>query len=99
MFQEYTLPMNPLVDIKPGDAITFTVRAFGFDDGEDIWDFGDGSPEVCTQSGKNREPHAPDGYTFIKHAYAKPGHYLVHVYRENTDGKQGHAHLHVIVGE
>jgi len=90
---------EPTLGIKPGDSITFTVRAFGFDGGEEVWDFGDGSPEVHTQSGRSTNPHAPDGYTFIEHAYEKSGHYIVHTYRENSDGKQGHAHLHVTVGE
>ena len=69
------------------------------DGGEEVWDFGDGSPEVHTQSGKSTDPHASDGYTFIEHAYDKPGQYIVHTYRENTDGKQSHAHLYVTVGE
>lgn len=88
---------EPSLGIRPGDAITFTVRAFGFGGGEEVWDFGDGSSEVRTQSGKNTDPHAPDGYTLIEHAYAKPGRYLVHVYRKATDGKIGHSHLHVVV--
>ncbi|HDP34630.1 MAG TPA: hypothetical protein ENN29_05915 [Candidatus Hydrogenedentes bacterium] len=88
---------EPTLNIRPGDVITFSVRAFGFEGGEELWDFGDGSPEQRTQSSRDKHPHAPDGYAFIEHAYAAPGHYIVRVYREETNSIPAYAHLHVEV--
>ncbi len=90
---------EPTLNLRAGDPVTFSVRAFRFGDGEETWDFDDGSPTQRTRSGINKDPHAPDGYAFIEHRYAAPGSYIVSVYREDTDGTPAHAHLHVVVEE
>lgn len=92
------LAFAPSLNLKPGDAVTFSVRAFGFDGGEEHWDFGDGSPGIRTQSGQNKDPHAPNGYTFLEHAYENAGEYIVTVHRENTKDIPAFAHLQVQVG-
>ena len=43
----------PTFGIKPGDPVTFKVRTFRTTDGEETWDFGDGSPPVEVQSDGN----------------------------------------------
>jgi len=89
----------PTFDIKPGDELTFKVRAFRTTHGRETWDFGDGTPAVTVQSDGNANVHDPNGYAVTKHAYAKPGHYLATVRRTNERGEQAITHLHVHVDE
>ena len=46
----------PTFGIQPGDEVTFKVRTFGTTDGEETWDFGDGSPTVHDQVRRQRRP-------------------------------------------
>jgi hypothetical protein len=87
----------PTFDIRPGDPVTFQVRASRITEGDEVWDFGDGSPPVRTRSDGNLKPLAPDGYATVVHRYAQPGHYLIHVSRQDDSGAIAHAHLHVRV--
>ena len=89
----------PTFGIKPGDEVTFKVRTFriGSDDGEETWDFGDGSPEVTVKSDGNAIALAPDGYAFTTHRFGKPGHYLVSVRRTNLRDETATARLQVRV--
>ena len=87
----------PTFAIRPGEPVTFQVRAFGTTEGEEIWDFGDGSPAVRTGSDGNVDPLAPDGYARVVHRYEQPGHYLVHIHRTTDGGITAHARLHVRV--
>jgi murein DD-endopeptidase MepM/ murein hydrolase activator NlpD len=87
----------PTFDIRPGDPVTFQVRASRITEGDEVWDFGDGSPPVRTRSDGNLKPLAPDGYATVVHRYAQPGHYLIHVSRQDDSGATAHAHLHVRV--
>ena len=87
----------PTFDLKPGQPITFKVRAFNNTHGEEIWNFGDGSPEVKTKSDGNINQRAKDGYAITTHAYSKPGDYLVHVRRPNEKGHHSEDRLHVRV--
>src|SRR5262245_48918125 len=43
----------PTTGIKPGDAVKFLVRTFRTTDGEETWDFGDGSPPETAHSDGN----------------------------------------------
>ena len=63
----------PTMGIKPGQSIKFLVRTFRTTDGEETWDFGDGSPKVTVHSDGNVAIHAKDGYAITTHAYEKPG--------------------------
>ncbi|MBM3786644.1 MAG: hypothetical protein FJW30_19975 [Acidobacteria bacterium] len=81
---------TPGLDVKAGQAITFLVRTFGKTNGEETWDFGDGSARRTTQSDGNSVQLAPDGYARIQHSYTKPGDYLVTV-------RNGHATTHLWV--
>ena len=53
---EKTIPVlqpafHPTLNIKPGDPITFPVRTFmDTDFGNEVWNFGDGSPQVKVKS-------------------------------------------------
>lgn len=89
----------PTFGIKPGDPVTFKVRAFRTTDGEETWDFGDGSSAVQVKSDGNVEMHAKDGYAITTHRYAEPGDYLVRVSRTDRHGHTGIGHLHVHVGD
>lgn len=88
----------PTSGIKPGDELTFKVRAFRTTHGYETWDFGDGSPEVAVRSDGNAEVHSPQGYAVAKHRYREPGDYLASVRRTNERGQQAITHLHIHVG-
>ncbi len=79
----------PTSDIHPGDPITFKVRTFGTTDGEETWDFGDGTPTVQVRSDGNVEKLARDGYAIVTHSFTRPGDYLPHVERHRSERPQG----------
>lgn len=89
---------HPTTGIRPGDRVTFKVRAFGTTHGEETWDFGDGSAPVTTKSDGNVEQLAPDGYAVTGHVYEEPGDYLVHVWRKDEHGVLAEDRLFVRVG-
>lgn len=89
----------PTTGIKPSDPITFKVRTFRTTDGEETWDFGDGTPPITCRSDGTVKPLAKDGYAIVTHQFAKPGHYLVRVERANRQGAKAIARLHVVVDE
>jgi murein DD-endopeptidase MepM/ murein hydrolase activator NlpD len=88
----------PTFGIKPGDPVTFLVRTFRTTDGQETWDFGDGSPKVNVQSDGNVVPLAKDGYARTVHRFDKAGHYVVRVERTNRLGYTAIGHLQVRVG-
>ncbi len=87
----------PTEGIKPGDSIKFLVRTFNTTDGEETWDFGDGSPKVVAHSDGNVAIHAKDGYAITTHKYEKPGVYLVSVERTDRRGLTATGRLKVVV--
>jgi hypothetical protein len=87
----------PTQGIKPRDALTFKVRTFRTTDGDEVWNFGDGSPLVKVKSDGNVKPLARDGYAVTTHRFARPGQYLVSVQRTNAAGLTATARLHVHV--
>jgi hypothetical protein len=89
----------PTFGIQPGDVVTFKARAFGTTHGKEVWNFGDGTRPVESQSDGNVKALAKDGYAIVTHRYEKPGHYLVRVERTNEHGQPAIAHVHVRVGE
>src|SRR5207253_2916740 len=80
------------VGIRPGDPVQFRVRTSRTTDGNETWDFGDGSPKVQVQSDGNVVPLAKDGYARTVHRFTKAGHYLVRVERTNRHGHAAIAH-------
>ncbi len=88
----------PTFGIEPGDEVTFKARTFATTDGEELWNFGDGSPAVTSKSDGNANVHDPDGYAVVTHRFAKPGHYLVRVERTNRHGHRAVGRLQVRVG-
>jgi hypothetical protein len=89
----------PTFGLKPGDEVTFKVRTFATTDGEETWDFGDGSPAARTRSDGNVKQLAKDGYAVIAHRYARPGHYLVRAERTDRLGHRAVGYVQVRVGE
>jgi murein DD-endopeptidase MepM/ murein hydrolase activator NlpD len=87
----------PTQGIKPGDMIKFLVRTFGTTDGEETWDFGDGSPKVIVHSDGNVAIHAKDGYAITTHKYDKPGVYLARVERTNRHGFTAIGRLKIVI--
>ncbi|MGO8747765.1 MAG: PKD domain-containing protein [Thermoguttaceae bacterium] len=87
----------PTFGVTPGEEVTFKVRTFATTDGEETWDFGDGSPAAKTRSDGNVKMLAKDGYAVVKHRYDRPGDYLVAVQRTNGRGETATARLHVRV--
>jgi len=88
----------PTLNIKPGDQVTFLVRTFGSKTGDEIWDFGDGSPKVTVNSGVvERKTQNQGKYATTTHSFEKPGNYVVRVERTNEFGFMATGHLHVIV--
>lgn len=90
---------SPTEGIKSGDTIKFLVRTFRTTDGEETWDFGDGTPPVTVHSDGNVVQLAKDGYAPTVHRYAKPGLYLARVQRTNRRGETATARLKILVGE
>ncbi len=90
---------HPTFDIRPGAEVTFKVRTFATTDGEETWDFGDGSPAATTRSDGNVVKLAKDGYAILKHTFAKPGRYTVCVQRTDHLGRTAFGHVQVVVGE
>jgi murein DD-endopeptidase MepM/ murein hydrolase activator NlpD len=89
----------PTFGLKPGDEVTFKVRTFLTTDGEETWDFGDGSPPAKTRSDGNVDHNAKDGYAVLTHRYAKAGHYLVSAERTDRFGQRTTARVQVRIGE
>jgi hypothetical protein len=89
----------PTFDIRPGQEVTFKARTFGTTDGEETWDFGDGSPTAKTRSDGNVVPLAKDGYAVLPHRFQKPGQYLVRVQRTDRQGRTAVGHVRVEVTE
>ncbi|QDU47830.1 PKD domain-containing protein [Gimesia panareensis] len=87
----------PSLKNKVGEPITFKVRSFGNTYGNEVWDFGDGSPTVSVKSDGNVKPLNEDGYAITEHTYQKPGDYLVKVERRREDGVKAETRLHVRV--
>jgi hypothetical protein len=87
----------PSLDIKPGDPVTFKVRSFRTTDGEEKWDFGDGSAPVTVKSDGCVKALAKDGFAITRHRFEKPGDYLVRVERANKLGHKAMANLYVRV--
>ena len=79
---------------SPSRSARFTWRP---DEGEEEWDFGDGTPAVRVRSDGNAQALAPDGYAITTHRYRDAGHYLVKVSRANRRGETATAHLNVVV--
>ena len=77
--------------------MTFLVRTFRTTEGEETWDFGDGSPAAKTQSDGGGGNHATDGYAAVTHRFERAGHYLVRVERTSDAGLTAIGHLHVTV--
>jgi PKD domain/Peptidase family M23 len=88
---------SPTMGIRPGDAVTFKVRTFRTTDGEEAWDFGDGSPTVKVKSDGNVNSLAKDGFAITEHRYAKAGDYIVRVERADARGAKAITHLLVQV--
>jgi len=89
----------PTFGIGSGDEVTFKVRTFATTDGQEIWDFGDGTPPVTTKSDGNVAKLAKDGYASVKHRYERAGHYLVCVERTDRNGQKATCRLQVRVGK
>jgi hypothetical protein len=85
----------PTLGIKAGDPVTFKVRSYRTTDGEESWDFGDGTPAVKVKSDGNAVRLAPDGYAETVHRFEKPGVYIVSVERSNKEGVKAIGHLKV----
>jgi hypothetical protein len=79
----------PTLGIHPDDEVTFLVRSFRFQpaQGDEIWDFGDGSPCVRTQSDGAVDSRNKNGYAITKHRFEKPGDYVVTVRRSDDSGQ------------
>jgi murein DD-endopeptidase MepM/ murein hydrolase activator NlpD len=88
----------PSLSIRAGDPVTFKVRTFRTQEGQETWDFGDGTPPVNVKSDGNANIHNPDGFAVIEHRFAKPGDYIVSVKRANARGFTATARLWVRVG-
>jgi dienelactone hydrolase len=87
----------PTEGIRSGQPVTFKVRTFRSTDGQETWDFGDGSPPVEVRSDGNVNKLAKDGYAVTEHRFEKPGVYLVRVARTDRRGATATARLAVTV--
>ena len=88
---------HPTFNIQAGQELTFKGRFFNIDEGEDRWDFGDGSPVQVTHS--NPDGFSAEGYVELKHTYDQPGHYFVTFSRTINDGTTSTSHLSIFVND
>ncbi len=98
----YSAARYPARDVMVGDEVTFLVRVRATNqlkpvEGEDVWNFGDGSPEVKVRSNVDPAKHAANGYAETKHRFDRPGDYLVSVRRETAENHPIVNRLHVRV--
>ena len=91
------LAYAPTLGLRPGQEITFKVRSFGTTAGEEAIDFGDGTPPARAKSDGCVEALARDGYAVLKHAFARPGQYIVTARRTNERGQEGVTRVLVVV--
>jgi murein DD-endopeptidase MepM/ murein hydrolase activator NlpD len=89
----------PTFAIHVGDPVTFKVRTFRAEIGNETWNFGDGSEPVQVRSDGNAKPHDSKGYAETVHCFARAGHYIVRVEGTGRGGMRATAHLQVRVGE
>jgi murein DD-endopeptidase MepM/ murein hydrolase activator NlpD len=89
----------PTFDIKVGDPVTFKVRTFRADKGDETWNFGDGSEPVKVHSGGSEKEHDVDGYVQTVHRFQKSGHYIVSVEGLGFGGMKAVGRLQVRVAE
>jgi murein DD-endopeptidase MepM/ murein hydrolase activator NlpD len=88
----------PTMGIRAKTPVLFKVRSFRSEEGEERWDFGDGTPRVTVKSNGRPIFHDPNGYAITQHAFDKPGRYLVSVERiDAASGLTATAHLDVLV--
>jgi murein DD-endopeptidase MepM/ murein hydrolase activator NlpD len=85
----------PTFGLRAGDEVTFKVRSFATQHGEEIWDFGDGSAPVKVKSDGNVNQHNPAGYAITRHRYQMAGDYIVTVRRSDEHGYEAVGHLYV----
>jgi murein DD-endopeptidase MepM/ murein hydrolase activator NlpD len=89
---------HPSLDIKPGDPVTFLVRTFNTDVGNEVWNFGDGSPQDTVKSETvDRRNFTKGKFAETVHSFSAPGHYVVSVERSDESGLKAIARLHVMV--
>ncbi len=89
---------HPTQGIKPGDQVIFLVRTFNSIEGNEEWDFGDGSPRVSVKSDTVDRSRSSEGdFARTSHAYSESGDYIVSVSRTNEEGLTATTHLHVKV--
>lgn len=87
---------HPTNDITVGDKVFFQVRSRWVTEGNDVWDFKDGSEPVAVKSNIDNTNHAKVGYSLVSHRFSKPGDYLVKVHRKSSRGTAT-AHVYVKV--
>lgn len=89
---------HPTLNIKTGNSVTFLVRTFNTDFGNEVWNFGDGSPQVTVKSETvDRRNYTKGKFAETVHSFSKPGHYIVSVERSDESGLKAISHLHVFV--
>jgi hypothetical protein len=92
-----TVAYYPTFDVQPGQELIFKGRYFNVHEGEDHWDFGDGSPIIITHSDPNG--YNESGYVELRHTYTNQGHYIVTFSRTTNDGTPAVTQLSIFVGE
>ncbi|NOZ20445.1 MAG: hypothetical protein GXP25_05080 [Planctomycetes bacterium] len=98
------LTYYPTDHILPGQPIAFKVRTFftgEFEvnrDGEELWDFGDGTTATSCSGAPGRGSACADkDFDERWHAYDQPGRYIVTVRRTGKNGLTATAQLRVDV--
>jgi len=89
----------PTLGIEPGDPVAFYVRTFYGGTGNEIWDFGDGTPKLSVKSDSIPKDPSQGKYAETLHSFSNPGHYIVKVERSNEHGYTAIVHLHIVVNK
>jgi len=89
---------HPTLNIKAGDPVTFLVRTFNSEIGNEEWNFGDGTPNIKVKCESiNKSDPTKGKFAETVHKFAKSGHYIVSVERSNESGYKATGHLQVVV--
>lgn len=73
---------------------------WGSEDGQTVWDFGDGTSPVTVQTEGVTDDNRIDGeYATTRHAFDRPGQYIVSVQGTDEHSLTAITHLKVVVGE
>jgi hypothetical protein len=95
----------PTFGVRPGEEVTFQVRAERMTTKYEVWNFGDGSRPDTTRSNVDPEPHANVGYATTSHRCGArrsllqaPRSYVIRLRRRHRQLTRRHRRIRLNLG-